>query len=214
MKLLTEAGTHHHLKTPLLILIISCLFITSGAYCQTVLPAISRETRAVIIVTGMTMEEDQEGEVRDLTVAKGATVTLTDRDGNTRVKTTEPFPPPGDRENEIYCFADFSLYSEQKEVVDRMKEGEVYYTADFGIDLDSTYSISIKFSNGTGITLEDYLIPAAWRTHFYYHWTNGQKSPASVLRIGEDAETKYRLCVYALFPLDSYKKFGGKQVDW
>lgn len=181
---------------------------------QSPLPSVSQDSRAVIVVTGMTVKTGNRGEeVRNNAVAAEAVVRLTDAGGRIREKTTRPFPLPGDRENEIYCFADFSLYSEQKDVVDRMKNGEIFYTADFGIDLDSTYQINVRFRNEKEISVRDYRIPGSWRTHFYYHWTNGLKSPASVLRVEKDPGSDLKCFIYALFPLDSYKKFGGNQVD-
>ena len=42
--------------------------------------------------------------------------------------------------------------------------------------------------------------------------TTGTLSPASVLRIGEDATTKLRCHVYAVYPLESYHKLGGRQI--
>ena len=48
--------------------------------------------------------------------------------------------------------------------------------------------------------------------HERTHSTTGTLSPASVLRIGEDATTKLRCHVYAVYPLESYHKLGGRQV--
>ena len=89
---------------------------------------------------------------------------------------------------------------------------ERYYTADFSADLDTTYTIAMTFKDGTTIEIKDYSIPRDWKTHFYFHSTNGTKSPASILRFVEDPKTKLRCCVYAVYPLESYRKLGGRQM--
>ena len=80
------------------------------------------------------------------------------------------------------------------------------------MDLDATYTITMTFKDGTVIRIEDYTLPKSWKTHFYFHSTTGTKSPASVLRFVEDPKTKLRCCVYAVYPLESYRKLGGRQM--
>jgi hypothetical protein len=150
---------------------------------------ISQETRAVIVVTGMRLDENPANYRKDLAVAQGATVTVTADDGQVRTKNTETFARSG-------------------------KQGaEAHFTADFPVDLDTTYTIEMTFRNGTKIRVKDYRIPQDWRTHFYFHSTNGSVSPSSVLRFEEDPQTKLRCCLYAVFPLENYHKLGGTQIQ-
>jgi hypothetical protein len=147
-------------------------------------------TSAIIVVTGVRLDENPDNFTKDLSVAEGAVVKVTARDGKAREKKTEAFS----RNN---------------------KKGggqEQYYTADFGVDLETSYTITMTFKNGTVLRVEDYTLPKSWKTHFYFHSTNGTKSPASVLRFVEDAKTKLRCCVYAVYPLDNYRKLGGRQL--
>lgn len=61
----------------------------------------------------------------------------------------------------------------------------------------------MTFQDGTVIGIEDYRLPRDWKTHFYLHSTTGTLSPASILRIGEDARTTMCCYVDAVYPLDS-----------
>ncbi len=152
-------------------------------------PDAYRENRAVIVATGMRLNEDPADYRKDLSVAEGAVVRLTGPDGQTREKKTAAFRRGG------------------------RQGGEVYFTADFLVDLDATYAIDMTFKDGTVIRIEDYRLPRDWKTHFYYHSTTGTLSPASILRVGEDERTKLRCHVYAVYPLENYKKLGGSQVQ-
>jgi hypothetical protein len=80
------------------------------------------------------------------------------------------------------------------------------------VDLETTYDIAMTFKDGTVVRVENYRLPSSWKTHFYFHATTGTLSPASILRFEEDPKTKLRCCVYAVYPLESYRKFGGKQI--
>jgi hypothetical protein len=193
--------------------IVLLIIFSESINCQTRRPSAPQDNRAVIVVTGFLVHDDTANYGKDVTVAEGALVRLTSGNGKTVEKKTEPFPVPGERENDIYFTSDLSLYNGQREVVERQRNGEIYYTADFGVMLDSTYNISMTFKDGTVITVDNYRLPAAWKTHFSYHGTTGLSTPASVLRIGQDQKTKLRCYVYALYPLDNYKKFGGRQVN-
>ena len=148
-----------------------------------------QSNRAVIAVTGIRLKEDPADYRKDLSVAEGAAVKVTARDGATSEKKTEAFSRSG------------------------KKDGEVHFTADFEVDLDTTYTIAMTFKDGTVIRIEDYTLPKDWKTHFYFHSTVGTLSPSSILRIGEDAQTKLRCYVYALYPLENYRKLGGRQVQ-
>jgi hypothetical protein len=148
-----------------------------------------QSNRAVIVVTGMRLNEDPADYRKDLSIAEGAAVKVTARDGTTREKKTEAFSKAG------------------------KKGGEVHFTADFEVDLDASYAIAMTFKDGTVIRIENYILPKDWKTHFYFHSTVGTLSPSSILRIGEDTQTKLRCYVYALYPLENYHKLGGRQVQ-
>jgi len=150
-----------------------------------------QSNKAVIVVTGMRLNEDPANYRKDLSVAEGAVVKVTARGGAARERKTEAFSRAGQRGGQ---------------------SGQVHFTADFEVDLDATYEITMTFKDGTAICIEDYRLPKDWKTHFYFHSTTGTLSPASVLRIGEDATTKLRCHVYAVYPLESYHKLGGRQV--
>lgn len=150
--------------------------------------ATANDNRAFIVVTGMRINEDPANYGRDLSVAEGAIVKITSRNGITSKKKTEVFSRPG------------------------QKTGELFFTADFPVILDSTYNISITFKDGTVIQIDDYRLPVDWKTHFYYHSTVGTVSPASVLRKKQDDKTKLWCYIYGLFPMDNYTKMGGSQV--
>ncbi|MBM4088443.1 MAG: hypothetical protein FJ276_03300 [Planctomycetes bacterium] len=152
--------------------------------------ALYQSNTATIVVTGMRLDENPDNYTKDLSVAEGATVKVTAQDGAARQKKTEAFTRRG-------------------------KKGgspEEYYTADFSVDLGTTYTIAMTFKDGTAVEVKDYAIPRDWKTHFYFHSTNGTKSPASILRFVEDPKTKLRCCVYAVYPLESYRKLGGRQM--
>lgn len=143
---------------------------------------------AVIVVTGARLNEDPADYRKDLSVAEGALVKVTARGGATRERKTEAFTKTGKR------------------------GGEMHFTADFEVDLDAIYDIAMTFKDGTVIRIPDYRLPRDWKTHFYFHGTTGTLSPASILRVGEDQKTKLRCHVYAVYPLENYRKLGGRQV--
>lgn len=143
---------------------------------------------AVIVVTGMRLNEDPADYRKDLSVAEGAVVKVTARGGATKERKTQGFSKTG-------------------------KGGDqIFFTADFEVDLDATYDITMTFKDGTVIRIADYRLPKDWKTHFYFHSTTGTLSPSSILRFGEDARTKLRCCVYAVYPLENYRKLGGRQI--
>ena len=150
--------------------------------------AIDQGNRAIIVVTGMRLNEDPSDYRKDLSVAEGASVKVIARGGATREKKTEAYVRSGNN------------------------AGQVHFTADFEVDLDASYSIEMTFKGGTVIRIEDYTLPKSWKTHFFFHSTNGTKSPASILRFVEDPKTKLRCCVYAVYPLESYRKLGGRPI--
>ncbi len=146
---------------------------------------IDQGNRAIIVVTGMRLNEDPSDYRKDLSVAEGASVKVTARGGDTREKKTEAYVRSGN------------------------SAGQIHFTADFEVDLDASYTIVMTFNDGTILRMEDYTLPKSWKTHFYFHSTNGTKSPASILRFVEDSKTKLRCCVYAVYPPDAYRKRGG-----
>jgi hypothetical protein len=145
---------------------------------------------AIIVVTGMRLDENPDNYTKDLSVAEGATVKVTAAGGAAREKKTETFTRRGKKGG----------------------SAEEYYTADFSVDLGTTYTIAMTFRDGTAIKISDYVIPREWKTHFYFHSTNGTKSSASILRFVEDPKTRLRCCVYAVYPLEGYRTLGGRQV--
>lgn len=147
-----------------------------------------REDRAVIVVTGMRVNEDPADYRVDPSVAEGATVKLTAADGTVTEKKTEPFSRAGGK-------------------------GANHRSADFVVDLDAAYTITMRFQDGTTIRIDDYRIPKEWKTHFYFHSTTGTLSPSSILRFAEDPRTKLRCCIYAVYPMESYRKLGGRQLQ-
>ena len=151
--------------------------------------AIDQGNRAIIVVTGMRLNEDPSDYRKDLSVAEGASVKAIARGGATREKKTEAYVRSGNN------------------------AGQVHFTADFEVDLDATYTIVMTFKDGTVLRVEDYALPKSWKTHFFFHSTNGTKSPASILRFVEDPKTKLRCCVYAVYPPDAYRKRGGRQIQ-
>jgi hypothetical protein len=151
----------------------SDLFPNSGAY---------------IVVTGMKLNEDPRDFVKDATVAEGAMVKVSMRNGVSEEKVTSRFNP-----------------------VNNTKD--VYYSADFRIAFDSTYTIEMTFKDGNKIVVNDYKILPQWKTHFYFHSTNGTKSPASVMRRQEDKESKLNCLIYGLYPFSNYRAMGGTQLS-
>ena len=147
--------------------------------------AVAQGNRAIIVVTGIRLNEDPSDYRKDLSVAEGATVKVTARGGATREMKTEAYVRSGNN------------------------AGQSHFTADFEVDLDATYTIVMTFKDGTVIRIDDYTLPKSWKTHFYFHSTNGTKSPASILRFVEDPKTKLRCCVYAVYPPNAYRKRGG-----
>lgn len=148
-----------------------------------------RSDRAVLVVTGMRVNEDPADYQRDPSVAEGATVKVTAQGGAVWEKKTAAFLKEG------------------------KKSDQLHFTADFAVDLDATYEIVMTFRNGTVIRMADYRLPKEWKTHFYFHSTTGSLSPSSILRSAEDAGTQLRCCVYAVYPLESYRKLGGRQLE-
>lgn len=148
-----------------------------------------KEDRAVIVVTGMRVDEDPEKFRSDLSVAEGATVKLIGLDGKSQQKETKAFSRS------------------------KRSDGAVHFTADFMVDLDATYTVEMTFRDGTVLRVADYRLPRDWKTHFYFHATTGTLSPASILRTAEDSRTRLRCCVYAVYPLESYRKLGGSQIQ-
>jgi hypothetical protein len=143
-------------------------------------------TSAYIVVTGMKLIEDPKNFVKDISVAEGAVVKLTMKNGAASQKQTSKFISVRDPR-------------------------DVYYTADFKIEFDSTYTIEMTFRNGTKIMVDNYKISPQWKTHFYFHSTNGTKSPATVMRRQEDKATNLNCIIYGLYPFNNYKEVGGTQ---
>ena len=172
--------------TCLLAALAACAAMGSDAAPRT-RDAMPQGNRAVIVVTGMRVDENPENFRKDVAVAEGARVKVTARDGTVRERKTEPFSKPGGK-------------------------GGGHFTADFDVELDAVYTIEMTFRDGTVVRIEDYRLPREWRTHFFFHSTVGTLSPSAILRVGEDPRTRQRCCVYAVYPLDSYRQLGGRQV--
>jgi len=174
-----------NLFTFLLILVSSYFNVSAQNYAK----IWANDSRAFIVVTGLEINTDNgKYEVNDLAIGEGAFVKVTDKNGITHEKKTEAFPKP------------FSM-------------GGTFFTADFPVMMDSVYAISIKFKNGTEIKVEDYKLPKSWKTHHYFHSTDGTKSPASVLRKEKDKESGLWCYIYSLYPFSNYKASGGIQFD-
>jgi hypothetical protein len=152
---------------------------------------LSQDTRAVIVVTGLKLQEDAVGAVvkQDFAVAEGAVVRVTRKGGASVEKPTAPFSARGAR------------------------AGGGQFSADFPVELDAAYDIAMTFKNGTVVRVDGFRLPKEWRTHFYFHSTNGTKSPASVLRIGRDEASGLSCYIYAVFPLEAYRSLGGRQLE-
>jgi len=143
---------------------------------------------AIIVVTGMRFNnEGGEYLAEDLSVAEGARVIVAERNGTVREKKTEAF-------------------------TENFYNGGTFYSADFPVRMDSVYSITITFNNGTVINIDDFRLDNSWKRHHYFHWTTGHKSPASLLRRQKDEQSGLWCYVYSLFPMKNYKLSGGIQV--
>jgi len=145
-------------------------------------------TGAYIVVTGMKLNEDPKDFVNDATVAEGAMVKVSMKNGASEEKVTSRFTP-----------------------VNNPKD--VYYSADFRIAFDSTYTIEMTFKDGNRIVVNDYRILPQWKTHFYFHSTNGTKSPASVMRRQGNKDSKLNCLIYGLYPFSNYRAMGGTQLS-
>jgi hypothetical protein len=148
----------------------------------------AHDSRAVILVTGMEIKTDNGNyELEDLSVAEGALVKVSEKNGPTWEKKTEAFSKP------------FGV-------------GGTFYSADFPVIMDSVYNISITFKTGTEIKIDNFKLPASWKRHHYFHSTDGSKSPAAVLRKEFDEQSGLWCFVYSLYPLSNYQVSGGTQV--
>jgi hypothetical protein len=142
---------------------------------------------AIIVVTAMKFSSDAAPYEIDLSIGEGALVTISARNRDTREKMTEVFSRP-------------------------FSNGDAFYTADFQVELDSVYSISITLRDGTTIQVDDYSLPSGWKTHHYIHSTSGTKSHSAVLRKKKDERTGAWCFIYSLYPLRQYHAQGGTQV--
>jgi hypothetical protein len=146
------------------------------------------DNRAVIVVTGLKITtEAKRNEITDLSVGEDALVSVSDKNDKTWEKTTQIFNRP-------------------------FGTGETFYSADFPLAMDSVYTISMRFKSGTVITIDDYKIESSWKTHHYFHSTDGKKSPATVLRKEQDNQSGLWCYIYSLYPLSNYITSGGAQV--
>ena len=136
----------------------------------------------------MRLNEDPADYRKDLSVAEGAVVKVTARGGAARERKTEAFSRAG--------------------ITRRPSPFHGGFRGGPGRHLRHHHDVQGR--NGHP---HRGLSPAAsWKTHFYFHSTTGTLSPASILRFGEDATTKLRCHVYAVYPLESYHKLGGRQL--
>jgi hypothetical protein len=172
-----------------LILLYSLITLPYDSFGQTRNGNIYAGSNAYLVVTGMRLNEDPKNFVQDLSVAEGAVVKLIMKNGKTLEKTTQRFS--------------WTKNSTAKN----------YFTADFKVSLDTTYSIKMTYKDGTEILIYNYCLPSQWKTHFYFHSTNGTVWPASVLRSEEDIKTNLKCCVFGVYPFESYKALGGTQLD-
>jgi hypothetical protein len=189
MLLILKTKTLMKKQLPNLVTIIFFTIVPSAALsAQNYTELWARENRAVIVVTGLKITSEAGGNERvDLSVAEGAAVTLSEKNGRSWTKNTEAFSKP-------------------------FGTGGTVYTADFPVVMDSVYSISITFKTGTVINVDNYRLPRSWKTHHYFHSTDGTKSPASVLRKETDKDSGLSCYVYSLYPLSNYRLSGGTQV--
>lgn len=150
----------------------------------------SQDTRAILVVTGLRQPAGATAAEGDWSAAAGAKVQLRKKGGKTEEKPTRPF-----------------------QSTEGSKRGSGRHTADFWVDLDATYEITMTFPDGTAVRIDDYRLPKEWRTHFYFHSTRGTLSPASVLRRESDPATGLGCWAYAVFPLANYRALGGSQIE-
>ncbi len=148
------------------------------------------ENRAVIVVTGLRLDEAAVPSVKDLAIGEGAVVRVTATGGKAEEKIARVFPGRSEKAG-----------------------GGTFFTADFGVELDATYEVTMTFRDGTTIRVYDFRLPANWKTHFYFHSTRGTLSTASILRVGTDPTSKLRCHIYAVFPVAAYRALGGQQVE-
>ena len=144
------------------------------------------ENDAYLVITGMRLNEDPQNYVKDPSLASEAKVRLIKTNGQSEEKTTTVFP--------------------------RQKDSQTYYSADFKVPLDSAYAVEITFKDGTTIRIDDYKLLKSWKTHFYFHSTDGSLSPASILRTAGKAGSELTLCVFAVYPYANYIALGGNQL--
>jgi hypothetical protein len=144
------------------------------------------ENAAYLVITGMQLNEDPQNYVKDPSLAIDAKVRLINMNGHIDEKTTTVFP--------------------------KQKDGLTYYTADFKVDLETTYVVEMIFKDGTSIRIDDYKLLKSWKTHFYFHSTDGSLSPASILRSAGKAGTELTLCIFAVYPYANYLELGGNQL--
>jgi hypothetical protein len=171
-------------------LIVSIYFLTitciPSLHAQVFWDEFEKNYDAVIVVTALKFSSDIPQSL-DLSIGEDAMVIVTASDKTVQQKTTQTFSKP-------------------------FSNGDTFYTADFKIKLDSVYSISILLKDGKTITMEDYSIKSSWKTHHYFHITDGRKLPASILRKEKDEKTGYSIFVYSLYPLRNYHLIGGTQI--
>lgn len=151
--------------------------------------ALPAENRAVIVVTGLRLDEAAKPPEKDLAIGEGAIVCVTRKGGKSEEKTAKAFTGRTDKNG-----------------------GGTFFSADFGVELGATYEVTLTFRNGTVIRVDDFLLPVKWKTHFFYHTTRGELSPSSILRVGTDPTSKLRCHIYSVFPVDSYRSLGGTQA--
>ena len=85
-----------------------------------------------------------------------------------------------------------------------------------GLRLDEAAVPPVKdlaIGEGAVVRVDDFRLPANWKTHFYFHSTRGTLSTASILRVGIDPASKLRCHIYAVFPVAAYRALGGQQVE-
>ena len=159
--------------------------LTAGAFAEGQRADVL-ESRVCLVVTGLRVEEGPERSAVDPSVAKDAEVTLAQPGGATKRRTTAPL----------------------------QRGGQVYYTADFEVAFDTTYELTLTFKGGPTIAVKDYRVASEWTKVpiFTFNSTTGTKSPAAVLRCERDPRTGLGCYVYALWPLDNYRKVGGRQL--
>lgn len=144
------------------------------------------ENDAYLVITGMKLNENPQIYIKDPSYGKDAIVKVTHKNGQSIVKKATEFPVK--------------------------KNGLTYYTADFKILLDADYAIEMKFNDGSIINIPDYKLLSKWKTHFYFHSTDGSLSPSSILRSQPGLDNELRLCVFAVYPYKNYIELGGMQT--